>query len=402
MKARYEDYESKKFLLDIWSATWDESTANKLRYFDNCVPANGVHSNRKCANWGSDENRATFLLSAKAEMEKTVPNWKWEAEKRKIWSKKRHISIINGYLDWVGHLQSSKSLDLETIRKRLETRKKREADSLAAAIQSYEASLEFNRKKIDNKRRRLEKRRKDYVTDSKVNADETDLTVLLNLSFDCPPEQDISNTPIVLQSNSSEGIEKDEGNDLLENILDIPDEEHTVNEEPTDVKTEKFYQLPRELSDTESHLTDFNCFSEKSHEQEECKSRSDWFRACSSCSRENDFQSNLSLSGLSDEEEPEILSSKSLDGSIYIEDDKDETLKSQNELSTSCNYEKCCVNLCSNKNVNGPIACLSHHISEMVVKSPQTVILPCIHAQGSEGLGVPKNFPDRGVGVFSL
>ena len=372
MEARYKDFQNKRYLLDIWSETWDEKTTNKLRYFEKCVPANGIHSNRKFASWGLDENRAEIVIIAKANMERENPDWKSQAEKRKIWSKKRRILQINGYLKWIEYLQCSKQVNFESVYKRLETQKKREMNSLKIVVESYEGHLKFSKRKLENKRKQLAKRRKLYV-EQETNCEKTELTELLNLTFDFPVE-DLSKTPLVLQTHNSRGIEKAENNDLPDNFLD------GSNENPNEVATTAHIQTDageksEETSDRESVLTDFNCYSEKSDEREECKSTSDWFRSCSSCSRENDFEIWPNSANASDNEEEEIGEAPKhlLENCIFVEEDTDDEEVCITALSKACHNKECCITLLNSENIQKPIPCLREHITEMVLKCPQRV-----------------------------
>ena len=379
MEARYKDFQSKRFLLDIWSATWDENTTNKIRFFEKCVPANGIHSNRKSTYWGTDQNRAVFVTKAKEEMDQENPTWKHDAEKRKIWSKKNHIAQINQYLKLIPNLKSSKGVNINTIRERLETQKKRETSMVDIAEKSYKAHIQSRQRKIDHKMRQLQKRRKVYVGETTDTKDKFDLAALFNLDIDFSFSEDIYDPPIDLENHAVEYIQNTEEN-VIKNCFgsdsDEPNEQ--VNSDKT---TRSLISVREERADTESTLTDFNCFSERSSEREECKSCSDWFTANSLTSDDNDYLNEIGSTKEENEREVSYIESekdsrkdllkRAVDDIVVVDDEEKEIVLKK--LSGSCGMQTCCMDLDNGENIEETIPCLLEHILEMLPKDPHRV-----------------------------
>ncbi len=122
MTARKNDYESKKFILDIWSATWDKTTSNRIKYFEDCIPANGFRSMRNVQVWGTDPSRKQFLVKARKQARQVCRSWRSDFSQRKLRWKKASINLAQDTLSQFLQIKTEYHADISDIEKDLKKR----------------------------------------------------------------------------------------------------------------------------------------------------------------------------------------------------------------------------------------------------------------------------------------
>ncbi len=158
MTARKNDYESKKFILDIWSATWDDTTKNKLRYFDDCIPANGPRSMRNPTVWGTDTSRKKFLIKARKEAKATTPSWRHDFIKRHLAWKQYSICMAEKLLKDLYKIKAETAVDISDVEGEL--KKKLACDSKIAdrLLQKLNIHKKTQERKLERRIARLDRR----------------------------------------------------------------------------------------------------------------------------------------------------------------------------------------------------------------------------------------------------
>ncbi len=191
MEARLKDYDAKRIFLDKWKESQEDIASSKLRYFKNCLPANGENSMRE--DWGADPNRKEFLQNQKGQF---AENWKLNVLRRKAEWKKRSISEVKTNLKIIDSLECGNGKKLGHERTQLEKKMERERKTLCRLDSAIDSQVQFRKRKLENRLKYLEKRRlkardpHDVIAEPGPSVPKEEF--LSNLDLDCRDLFDIS------------------------------------------------------------------------------------------------------------------------------------------------------------------------------------------------------------------
>ncbi len=257
MAARLKDFEDKKVELDLWAITWDSTTENKLRYFENCLPANGENSMRKGPNWGTDPNRRIFIQQAKSEMRRSSRSWHaWQEKIRqsKLSWKRRHLAQISEYVEYIYQqkLQDKKNMShIETILVKKQQRELMILNSLEKEQKRHNGWFQRQTREKGQQIEEIKNLRKEKKDDEvPPNLDE-----IFDINLDFSTE-DILKIPIFFQKDINGDF-----NELVCVTEEVPEDflENTPSTEPScasEIEQENCQSLPKEDIKTHSLTED--------------------------------------------------------------------------------------------------------------------------------------------------
>ncbi len=404
MEARFNDFQQKKIELDLWASTGEDTVGNKIRYFENCLPANGETSMRKGAYWGTDPNRRTFIEKTKLQLRKENPSWIQELNKKKILWKKRHLHQIHEYLKYVDGFQKSnlQNTNLRKVKMVLSKQKERESITLKNLEEEALREKRIKERKCQNRLRRLENRRRKEKNrnEEKSTHDVLDFNDIydINLDFDA---DEILKMPIIYSTSNYTttdcltSVGKNVPKDFLE--IEKKEEDNEWKEELTS----------KDLTNSSGTETDVSTLV---HFQERNRSPDDWFYPPSNYSEDSNFDpfcvinsqtdrclspeeeslkhessmsasrvchsSDLALEESSCSSRASSLPKDEIDPNIIVlssSDEEEEREKHLSQIFLPCQSKTCCLRLTTAINVDKPIPCLQEHVAKMVINHSEKV-----------------------------